>query len=748
MISLWIEAAFRSILVAAVVWTGLRALRVRNVVAQKAVWALVLVSTLLMPLLVPLTARLQLLPAVATVTLPFHLWTEHRTPAPTAQVAERVQVSAPVAAYELGSRDIVAQASIANLPSASRNAQPVERKAPTARFNTVLTSSQAPPETPKGSPALIRPSIDSSATVSGNPEPAPRGYRLELARLALGLYLSIAAVLLLRLVLGFSAAMALWLRAQPVSADVGSRFPAGLALRCSAKVSAPVTIGSGVLLPADYARWDAEKLRIVVAHESSHVRQGDFYLQMLAGLYAALVWVSPLGWWLKRKLSDLSEAISDRAGLEQAASPSMYARILLEFAALPRPTPTGVAMARTSNLSHRIERLLNESSFRQAFAGGRRRALVALLLVPASLFAATVFVRVDAAAKPVAVLSIQTSGVSNPDSADSIPVNQAATPAASANSASPAPEPVVEPAPAAVPVPPLPPTSVEPVSPVSPDEIRILVDKAMKLNKDIQIRTDIHPDIRVDTKAINDAVNLAVAQGLASADIAGHGRVNGYGYSFSDGGDSYAVINGKDEHLRFSGDWNADVKKQIEKARQQAHGKFLWFTRNGKAYILDNPAAVDLIQEMYLPMEALGREQEQFAHEQEQFAKQQAELSKEMQKASIPTPDLAKEMAALNEAVAKLAASKTKTMTTEQLADLESKIGSLQGKIGSIQGSIGALQGLSGDKMGKLGALQGKLGAEQGKLGEKQGKLAMEADRKIKTIIDEALRDGKAKPVE
>jgi len=58
------------------------------------------------------------------------------------------------------------------------------------------------------------------------------------------------------------------------------------------------------------------------------------------------------------------------------------------------------------------------------------------------------------------------------------------------------------------------------------------------------------------------------------------------------------------------------------------------------------------------------------------------------------------------------------------------------------------MQGLSGEKMGKLGALQGKLGAEQGKLGEKQGKLAMEADRKIKAIIDEALRDGKAKPVQ
>jgi hypothetical protein len=42
----------------------------------------------------------------------------------------------------------------------------------------------------------------------------------------------------------------------------------------------------------------------------------------------------------------------------------------------------------------------------------------------------------------------------------------------------------------------------------------------------------------------------------------------------------------------------------------------------------------------------------------------------------------------------------------------------------------------------------GTLGAEQGRLGAEQGRVAAEADRKVKSIIDEALRDGKAKPVQ
>ena len=63
----------------------------------------------------------------------------------------------------------------------------------------------------------------------------------------------------------------------------------------SPRVASPVNIGSGIVLPADYAAWDEEKLRIVLAHERSHIRQGDFYLQLLAGFYACPLLVQPPG---------------------------------------------------------------------------------------------------------------------------------------------------------------------------------------------------------------------------------------------------------------------------------------------------------------------------------------------------------------------------------------------------------------------------------------------------------------------
>ncbi len=211
-------------------------------------------------------------------------------------------------------------------------------------------------------------------------------------------YLGVCAAMLLRLLWGLASSLRLWMESKPIAMPSSLDLPDSVPMRWSQRIASPVNIASGILLPADYAEWDEEKLCVVVAREYSHIRQRDFYLQILAGLYASLTWFSPLGWWLKRKLSELGEAISDRAGLDAATSPSAYAELLLEFAALPRPALNGVAMAHSTNLPHRIERLLNDSSFRLAFAGGRRALIT--MLVPAALIAATAMVRVQAAVTP------------------------------------------------------------------------------------------------------------------------------------------------------------------------------------------------------------------------------------------------------------------------------------------------------------------------------------------------------------
>jgi beta-lactamase regulating signal transducer with metallopeptidase domain len=707
------DAAARSLLVAAVVGAGLFAFRTRNVFAQKAAWMLVLAAAFLMPWLAPWAARLPLLPKSATILLPHNAWLA--TP-PVKASEPAVSVAAPAPA--------VTPQTITTTPDITPTAQPES----IGRF-----------------PA---PSISSGSFTSAE-LPARPARKLQPTDVLLLLYLAGCAALLLRIAFGVASALRLWYEAKPVSSDA---IPETLRVRVSESLASPITIGSGIVLPENYTEWDAEKLRIVLAHEASHVRQRDFWLQLCASLYTAAFWLSPLGWWIKRKLSDLSETISDRAAVDLAASHASYAQVLLEFAALPRPISTGVAMANHGHVISRIERLLNESSFRQAFAGGRARIAAAVLLVPAALFAATALVRVEAAQTtpaqqatapnpPAVQAPEERTGIAAPPEQDTItstnqaPAPSAVPPAAGTAAVAPA-APAASGTPAAALAPPAPeedevltlgPTSRAPqVYLTQRGNYALIAPKAMVLAR--------------------QARNLALLDGQ-------HGRLmalrgGAYAYSFGDR-DPYAYVTGNGEHsVHFSGNWYSGSKEKIEKARQVAHGDFLWFERDSKAYVIDDPAALSSLKPMQDKMEDLGKQQEALGKQQEELGRQQEELGRQQEQASVPTPDMSKELANLTAALKKLDAEKGGTVTVGQLAEIESKLGDLQGRIGEIEGKVGEKQGEFGEKQGKLGEQQGKLGEQQGRLGSEQGRIAREMDGKILTIIDEYMKNGKARPVQ
>jgi hypothetical protein len=382
MIFVLIDAALRSLLVGLMVTVVLRVFRIRNVFAQKAALGLVLIGALAMPLLMPIMDRLQVLPANAGIVLPAFPMTLLE------ELQARIQAKSSSGTLP---HPLAAPIPAASLPETGKasGTTPENAPAPRAKESSWSNSQPVPPQSEM---------VARSATARQEVQPFPRRNRLTFSpsSLVLSIYFGVVAVLLLRLAVGLAVTLRLWLNAAPISTNWLSDIPPGLPLRASTQVSSPLTVGSVILLPASYKTWDKEKFRIVLAHERSHIRQCDFYLQLLAGLYTALVWFSPLGWWLKRELAELAEAISDRAGIEEARSRTSYAHILLEFAAAPRSTMLGVAMARPGGLSRRIERLLNDQTFRQCFAGSKR-SLFAVVLVPLALVAAATMVRVQAA---------------------------------------------------------------------------------------------------------------------------------------------------------------------------------------------------------------------------------------------------------------------------------------------------------------------------------------------------------------
>jgi uncharacterized coiled-coil protein SlyX len=220
----------------------------------------------------------------------------------------------------------------------------------------------------------------------------------------------------------------------------------------------------------------------------------------------------------------------------------------------------------------------------------------------------------------------------------------------------------------------------------------------------------------------------------------------GYAYSYTSNGDSYAAVTGPDNRFTFSGSMTGNFGEQIEKARKLAHGKFLWFTHNGKSYFVDDPEIAVQIAAMYAPMEALGKLQEALGRQQEELGKQQEKLGHLQKQANVPVPDLSKEIASLNAATAELQAKAGSTVSQEELARMMERLAEVQGKLGALQGKM-VMEGRFAEE-GKLGEQQGKLGEEQGRLGEKQGRLAEEADRKVHAIIEESLRNGKARPID
>jgi outer membrane biosynthesis protein TonB len=225
---------------------------------------------------------------------------------------------------------------------------------------------------------------------------APSNSRSHIIRLysfAAVSYFTICSILLLRMLIGLALAVRVWRRAQPVNGCLMSRPK----VRSSYQVSTPCTIGFSIVLPSSFGTWGPARLKMVLAHERSHVVQADFYLQLLARLHAVFFWFSPVAWWLQQELSDLGEAISDHAAIEEAPDKHSYAEVLLQFAAMVRRPLVGIAMARSTKIDRRIDRILIDARYQRAFLHGKAHAVAAAAIVPLALLASTSFVVVRAA---------------------------------------------------------------------------------------------------------------------------------------------------------------------------------------------------------------------------------------------------------------------------------------------------------------------------------------------------------------
>src|SRR3569623_2543776 len=159
----------------------------------------------------------------------------------------------------------------------------------------------------------------------------------------------------------------------------------------SREIDAPIVVGAVapvVVVPAASAAWSAERWRVVLAHELSHVRRRDGLANVVAQLACAVHWFDPLAWLAARRLREERERAADDTVLRGGTLASTYAEHLVAIAT-PPPAPAGVlAMTDGARFEARIEALLERRS-RAAAGAARTLAVVAAVAVVAG-FAACV----------------------------------------------------------------------------------------------------------------------------------------------------------------------------------------------------------------------------------------------------------------------------------------------------------------------------------------------------------------------
>jgi hypothetical protein len=188
------------------------------------------------------------------------------------------------------------------------------------------------------------------------------------------LYLAITIVLFARLTV---ATARMW-RVRVTAEPIDRTWTFGMDVRATHRLSSPATFGSTILLPPSYEGWTEGKRALILQHESSHVRNRDSHLQWIATLNVCIFWFSPLSWWLRRRLAELAEHISDDAVLQGDIRKTDYAVILLEMARA-RPANLIATGITTGSIEQRIDRILSVGQPRRPVS--RLRYVLAIVAV-------------------------------------------------------------------------------------------------------------------------------------------------------------------------------------------------------------------------------------------------------------------------------------------------------------------------------------------------------------------------------
>src|SRR5271170_1553809 len=492
-------------------------------------------------------------------------------------------------------------------------------------------------------------------------------------------------------------------------------------------LSVPVTFGvrrPAILLPAGWREWEPGELDAVLAHEISHVVRRDALAERLSLLHRAIFWFSPLSWWLARHLADLAEEASDDAALAAGADRTRYAETLLGFFAALEAAPgrvwwQGVSMATAGQAEKRVDRILEwKGSVAMRL---KKPAVIAYLLL------AIPVVCLVAAFRPT-IENFHATPAQQPapqaTHPPAVPPVQSAQPAATPAPVAAVAEPPVAPVTA--------PVAEAPVAPPAPKaSVRTIVRPMVSVDPVVSVHTVVTPLVLPDVKTfvMPDVRAMVSVAPMVSVHPFVQTTTTNRGINGDSDGEQFTIVSGNSsvsvssDNFTISTEGNSDVANSL---RHNFPGDFIWFIRDGKAYIIRDAATIKQAMDFFAPsrelgrqQEALGKQQEALGAQQEALGAKQEALGEQMEKVRVKIPDMTAELQKLEAELKKMG----QDGTQDDLGRIQEKIGAIQERIGELQAQAGEKQGELGEQQGALGEEQGKLGEQQGQLGEQQGKL-------------------------
>jgi beta-lactamase regulating signal transducer with metallopeptidase domain/predicted nucleic acid-binding Zn-ribbon protein len=560
-------------------------------------------------------------------------------------------------------------------------------------------------------------STDWRATVQANLPRMVSAWSLGAALLALRFALGLAWVGRLRTG-GRPPDFAWQARLERLAAAVGLAHPPEL--RLVEGLEGPAVAGwwrPVVLMPAALlARMPADLLEALLAHELAHVRRHDYLVNLLQGAVEALLFYHPVVWWLSRRLRIEREQVADDLALRAIGEPRQLARALQCLDQLQADAAGGRAPAHPhlapaahgGQLMNRIRRLV-----RPRPAGLHWKSGLPLIAISAMGLA----VYVQAAPRPMA------------------------TPAS-------APTAVVAPA-AAV-------ASVAPVAVVAP---------VPSIGA-----TAAAPAALAAPAAAPVPAFAPVAASIAAQAADADGEHHRWAWN---GGEPYALVRaGKDEML-LSGDM--DDMAAVKRTRNHLRGDFLWFRRDGQAYVVQDPALLGAARQAWAPAEAQARKLEALSAKMQPHAARLEQLGKQMEAAhakdapererlqalAMQMEPIAREQQAIAERMRDIGERMRDAGNERERERLSAQMEALAGQMRPLNdqaSDLGGRMGVMGSRMSasheplkaiseqmrEASAPMKELGEQMKVLGEEQGRLSRAADASVRTVIDRALREGKA----